>query len=82
MLVPTFLLAYAPAPLMVTTSPVTTPIGVPDKPAMVVVPSYTLLMVGVGAKNLVVTVCEPTTFTELLKFTPLDNTTLLGSAFH
>ena len=49
---------------------------------MVVVPSYTLLMVGVGAKNLVVTVCEPTTLMVLLKFTPLDNTTLLASAAH
>ncbi len=51
--------------------------GVPDRGAMVVLPSYTLLMVGVGAKNLVVTVCEPTTVTRLLKFTPLDSTTLL-----
>ena len=67
---------------MVTLSPVTTPVGVPDKAAMAVVPSYTLLMVGVGAKNLVVTVCEPTTLTVLLKLTPLDNTTLVGSAAH
>ena len=79
---PTFLLAKAPAPLSCTTSPVTTPMGVPDNGAMVVVLSYTLLMVGVGAKNLVVTVCEPTTLMVLLKFTPLDNTTLLASAAH
>ena len=56
--------------------------GVPDNGAMVVLPSYTLLMVGVGAKNLVVTVCEPTTLMVLLKFTPLESTTLAGSAAH
>ena len=44
---------------------------------MVVLPSYTLLIVGAGVMNLVVTVSEPTTFTVPLKFTPFDKITLL-----
>ena len=43
---------------------------------MVVVPSYTLLMVGAGVMDLTATVSEPTTLMVLLKLAPLDTAML------
>ena len=45
---------------------------------MVVLPSYTLLMVGAGVMDLTVTVSEPTTVMVLLKLSP-PNTAMLDA---